>query len=78
MSVYIVAVTLAKEHVRQSAKRGARISGIVASASDLGVSRQHLWAVLTKRRESKPLLGRYRAWRAARVNSPKTTTHPTS
>ncbi len=32
------------------------------AASALGVSRGHLWAVLTGRRESRRLRGRYREW----------------
>lgn len=39
------------------------IPGICADARRLGVSRMHLWAVLTGRRESEPLMRRYRAFR---------------
>ena len=43
-------------------KQKSRIrNGITRDAKELGVTRQHLWAVVTHRRESKPLLGRYRA-----------------
>lgn len=41
-------------------KRAPRIAGICRAANELSVSRQHLQAVLANRRESKPLLDRYR------------------
>lgn len=36
------------------------IPGICADAKKLGVSRMHLWAVLSGRRESDGLVARYR------------------
>ena len=39
--------------------------GIVAAARRLGVSRQHLHAVLTGRRHSPGLVGRYRRMKGA-------------
>ena len=38
-----------------------RFHGIVAAADDLGVTVNHLWKVLSGRRESEPLLERVRA-----------------
>jgi len=69
-------MTLANDQNRQSAKRAARISGICAAARDLHVSRQHIWAVLNKRRESKPLVARFRAWRHQQSVASKTTSVP--
>lgn len=43
------------------------ITGIVADARALGVSRMHLWAVLNGRRESEPLLARYASLRRGRM-----------
>ena len=40
----------------------ARYPGITHAATELGVTRTHLWAVLSGRRESKPLLARWHAW----------------
>lgn len=40
-----------------------RFKGICADAIALNVTRVHLWKVLTGRRESKPLLARYRNWK---------------
>lgn len=40
----------------------ARFPGITIAAADLGVTRVHLWAVLSGKRESKPLLARWKAW----------------
>jgi hypothetical protein len=48
--------------------RSKRIAGICSAAKTLGVTRGHLWAVLTKRRESKPLLARYRALEKSKTN----------
>jgi len=42
------------------------IPGVVAAARELGVSRQHLHAVLTGRRHSPVLAGRYRRMRGAK------------
>ena len=42
-------------------KRRVRIAGIGAMAAALGVTRQHLWLVLTGQRESRRLLAQYRA-----------------
>ena len=41
-------------------KRGPRIKGICGAAKALGVTHQHLWAVLRGRRASKTLMRRYR------------------
>jgi len=41
-------------------KRGPRIKGICGAARELGVTHQHLWAVLRGRRASKTLMRRYR------------------
>lgn len=41
-------------------KRGPRIKGICGAAKKLGVTHQHLWAVLRGRRASKTLMRRYR------------------
>lgn len=40
----------------------ARYPGITLAATDLGVTRTHLWQVLSGNRESKPLLARWKAW----------------
>lgn len=40
----------------------ARFPGITHAAADLGVTRAHLWAVLAGKRESKPLLARWKSW----------------
>jgi 16S rRNA U1498 N3-methylase RsmE len=50
-----------REHRRKSSKKRGptRYPGIVRHASQLGVSRIHLWYVLTGQRDSKPLLRRY-------------------
>jgi hypothetical protein len=45
--------------IRKLKSRARRIKGICAAAESLHVTRQHLWAVLKDRRESKPLLTRY-------------------
>jgi hypothetical protein len=45
---------------KQSRKPNKRHRDIVADAAALSVTRQHLLAVLTYRRDSKPLLKRYR------------------
>lgn len=42
--------------------RNARFPGITLAAADLNVTRNHLWAVLAKKRESQPLLKRWNAW----------------
>jgi len=42
--------------------RGARYPGVTIAARDLGVSRYHLWAVISGRRESKPMLKRWNQW----------------
>ena len=41
-------------------KHGPRIKGICGAARELGVTHQHLWAVLRGRRASKSLMRRYR------------------
>jgi hypothetical protein len=41
-------------------RRGKRVKGIGFDAARLGVTRWHLSAVLHGRRESKPLVARYR------------------
>lgn len=45
--------------LRVAHKRRWMIRGLSASAKALGVSRVHLWMVLTQRRESASLLRRY-------------------
>lgn len=46
---------------KASKNRGpTKYRGIVRDATELGVSRIHLWYVLTGQRESIPLLKRYR------------------
>lgn len=40
----------------------ARFPGISLAAAELGVSRNHLWQVLSGKRESKPLMSRWKAW----------------
>jgi hypothetical protein len=42
--------------------RKARFPGITLAATDLKVTRNHLWAVLAMKRESPPLLKRWNAW----------------
>ena len=42
----------------------ARFPGISIAATDLGVTRSHLWQVLAGKRESKPLQARWNAWLA--------------
>lgn len=44
-----------------AAKRPRRILGIVRDAAAIGVTRFHLWRVLTGRRQSRSLLERYQA-----------------
>ena len=65
-------MTIAKLTGKQSTKGKARIRGIGADAETLGVSRQHLWAVLTERRTSRPLLARFEALKAAQAKAAKT------
>lgn len=64
---YFVAVTITDAPVSKKRIRGKRTKGICAAAHDLAVSRQHLWAVLNKHRESKPLMARFRAWKRERA-----------
>lgn len=40
----------------------ARYPGITLAARELGVTRGHLWQVLTGNRASPPLIVRWRAW----------------
>lgn len=47
----------------------ANYPGITRAATDLGVSRIHLWKVLTGERESKPLMARWHAWLAKHPES---------
>lgn len=54
----------------KSAWARKRHVGMVADACALKVSRFHLWAVLTNRRESKPLLARYRALKLQQGKTP--------
>jgi len=49
----------------KSKPRRKRIVGITAAAVALGVTRFHLYKVLTGKRESAPLLKRYLALKAA-------------
>jgi len=44
-------------------KRAQRFRGIGRHAEQLGVRREHLWMVLTGRRESRSLMVRYAAMR---------------
>jgi hypothetical protein len=44
-------------------KQAPRIKGICDAALALGVTRQHLALVIRKKRASRSLLKRYRAWR---------------
>lgn len=45
--------------------RGARFPGITLAASDLGVTRTHLWQVLSGNRTSLPLMVRWQEWLAS-------------
>ena len=45
-------------------KRGPRIKGICGAAKALGVTHQHLWAVLRGRRVSRSLVRRYKKYAA--------------
>ena len=45
---------------KESPKKVTRFHGIVGHAERLGVSRIHLWLVLSGRRQSRSLLKRYR------------------
>lgn len=40
----------------------ARYPGITIAAEELGVTRTHLWQVLNGKRDSKPLMGRWKDW----------------
>jgi hypothetical protein len=40
----------------------ARFPGITHAAAELGVTRAHLWAVLSGQRKSPPLMARWNAW----------------
>jgi hypothetical protein len=51
---------------KQPKTRGPRIRGIGADAQALGVTREHLSAVLKGRRESNPLKARYQALKQSR------------
>lgn len=75
-------MTLKRASKLEKKTRAGRIKGICAAAQSLRVTRAHLWAVLTGRRESKPLLARYHqlkktspasasASKGAYLNSPK-------
>lgn len=55
------AMTKRSQTVIPISDRRIRFHRIVADAQTLGVSRVHLWQVLTGRRQSKTLLARYRA-----------------
>lgn len=46
-------------------KRSPRIKGICKAAEELGVTHQHLWAVLRGKRQSKSLMRKYRAMKRA-------------
>jgi hypothetical protein len=52
-------------------QRAPHIRGICADAATLGVHRCHLWFVLTGRRESKPLMRRYRALKEQQARTAK-------
>jgi hypothetical protein len=64
----LVAVTMNSAIVSNQKSRSKRIAGICAAAKRLGVTRGHLWAVLTNRRESVPLLARFRALKLVAPN----------
>lgn len=42
--------------------KAARYPGVTIAARDLGVTRYHLWAVISGRRKSAPLLKRWHQW----------------
>ena len=59
---------LRKQHSKEKPKsRRVQFVGIVADSAALGVTRVHLWLVLTGRRESQPLLARYAALKRPRL-----------
>ena len=57
---------------RKKPTRAKSVKGIVAAAQALGVTRQHLVAVLKGRRISGRLLARYCAWQGEQTKNPKT------
>ncbi len=54
-----------KSNRKPYSPQNPQFPGIVRHARELGVSRIHLWYVLKRMRESKPLLRRYRALKRA-------------
>jgi hypothetical protein len=45
--------------MKKQTKRQTRFRGIGRHAEELGVRREHLWQVLTGRRQSRSLMDRY-------------------
>jgi hypothetical protein len=62
-------MTVARIARKRKKIRGSWFRGISGTAHALGVSRSHLWRVLTGERRSLSLMARYRALPAARVKS---------
>jgi len=57
---------LRQRSTKTKTKRGpTKYPGIVRDATELGVTRVHLWRVLEGQRESDPLLARYAALKQA-------------
>jgi hypothetical protein len=54
---------LVRSRARAPRGRGPSVAGICQAAAQLGVTRQHLWCVLSGQRESKPLTARYGEWK---------------
>ena len=50
---------------KKSPRGSSKYPGICKAALDLGVSRVHLWKVLTGRRESASLMRRWEEWNSA-------------
>jgi hypothetical protein len=71
-----VAVTVKRSSNAGRETRSKRIAGICSAARALGVTRGHLWAVLTQRRDSKPLIARYRALKKSTTD--ENASHPNS
>lgn len=58
---------------QRSVRRGkTRFPGLVADAKALGVSRVHLWLVLTGQRQSARLTARYEVLKAEQAAEPQT------
>lgn len=63
-SVSMVDTVTCKRGKKQANKRRIRFPGITQAARDLGVTRTHLYYVLTGDRKSPTLLKQWRRWRA--------------